>query len=141
MLTGCWRQGQIPNDYCRRQGIVEAAKLLGQLLLQDVERKEDGAAIKEGVNPDRIISAHDPELRHGHKSSRVRFDGSKAAVAVDTESIPQGYSQLFTAADVIPGNASDKTGALDLVKQSEENTSCRVDESIGERWRHPPGFY
>lgn len=119
-------QGQINNDDSRRGNIVEAAKLLGQLLLQDVERSDDGAALKEGVSHDRIISVHDPKIRHGHKSSSLRFDGSKAAVAVDTD------SQLFTAADVIPGNASDKTGALELVKQSEENTGDPVSESMGD---------
>jgi len=119
-------QRQISDDDCQRQGIIEAAKVLGQLLLQDVERKSDGAAIKDGVSPDRIISVHDPEIRHGHKSSSLRFDGSKAAVAVDTD------SQLITAADVIPGNAPDKTGALELVKQSEENTGDPVAESMGD---------
>ena len=91
-----------------------------------MERKEEGAVLKEGVSPDRIISVHDPQIRHGRKSSNVLFDGSKAAVAVDTD------NQLFTAADVIAGNASDKTGAIKLVEQSEENTDCPVDESIGD---------
>jgi len=119
-------QGQISDDDSRRQGIIEASKVLGQLMLQDVERKGDGAAIKDGVSPDRIISVHDPRIRHGHKSRSVRFDGDKAAVAVDTD------SQLFTAADVIPGNAPDNTGALNLVEQSEENADCPVDESMGD---------
>jgi transposase len=47
-------------------------------------------------------------------------------VATDTD------SQLITAADVIPGNAPDKTGALELVKQSEENTGSLVDETMGD---------
>jgi hypothetical protein len=119
-------QRQISDDDSRRQGIIEASKVLGQLLLQDVERKGDGAAIKDGVIPDRIISVHDPKIRHGHKSSSVRFDGDKAAVAVDTD------NQLFVAAEVIPGNAPDNTGALNLVKQSEENADCPVDESMGD---------
>ena len=106
--------------------VVEAAGLLGQLLLQDVERKEDGAAIKEGVSRNRIPSVHDPEMRHGHKSSRNRFDGHKAAVAVDTD------SQLITAADILPGNAPDNMEALELVKQSEENTGMHVEETIGD---------
>jgi len=33
-----------------RRRIVEAAQLLGQLLMQDIERQEDGAALKEGVS-------------------------------------------------------------------------------------------
>jgi len=110
----------------RRNSIVEAAGLLGQLLLQDVERKEDGFAIKEGVSRDRIVSVHDPEMRHGHKSSSNRFDGHKAAVAVDTD------SQLITAVDVLPGNAPDNTKALELVEQSEENTGIEIEETIGD---------
>ncbi len=122
------RQSQAgePEGSARRNSIIEAAGLLGQLLLQDVERKEDGAAIKEGVSRDRIISVHDPEMRHGHKSSSNRFDGHKASVAVDTD------SQLITAVDVLPGNARDSVGALELVEQSEENIGLEVEETIGD---------
>jgi len=115
-----------PEGNARRNRIVEAAGLLGQLLLQDVECKDDGASIKEGVSRDRIVSVHDPEMRHGHKSRRKRFDGHKAAVVVDTD------SQLITAVDVLPGNAPDNTGALRLVEQSEENTGMEVEETIGD---------
>ncbi len=73
---------------------VEASELLGQLLLQDVERTEEGVGLKEGVSRDRIVSVHDPEMRHGHKSSSKRFDGHKASVAVDTD------SQVITAKSV-----------------------------------------
>ena len=41
---------------------------------------------------------HDREMRHGHKSSKRRFDGHEAAVVVDTG------TQLITTADVLPGN-------------------------------------
>jgi len=122
------RQAQTgePEESARRQGIVQAAGLLGQLLLQDVERKDDGVSLREGVSRDRIVSVHDPEMRHGHKSSRKRFDGHKAAVAVDTD------SQLITAVDVLAGNAPDTTGALELVEQSEDNTGVAVEETIGD---------
>jgi len=122
------RQSQVgePEGSARRKSIVEAAGLLGQLLLQDVERKEDGASLKEGVSRDRIVSVHDPEMRHGHKSSRKLFNGHKAAVAVDTD------SQLITAVDILPGNATDNTGALELVEQSEDNTGVEVEETIGD---------
>ena len=119
-------QGQFPEESPQRQGIVEAAELLGQLLLQDVERQEDGPALKDGVSRDRIPSVHDPEMRHGRKSSRRRFDGHKAAVVVDTD------SQLVTAVDILPGNAGDNTGVLELVGQSEENTGIEVEETIGD---------
>ena len=119
-------QGQFPEESPQRQGIVEAAELLGQLLLQDVERQEDGPALKDGVSRDRIPSVHDPEMRHGRKSSSKRFDGHKAAVVVDTD------SQLVTAVDILPGNAGDNTGVLELVEQSEENTGIAVEETIGD---------
>ena len=119
-------QGQFPEESPQRQGIVEAAELLGQLLLQDVERQEDGPALKDGVSRDRIPSVHDPEMRHGRKSSSKRFDGHKAAVVVDTD------SQLVTAVDILPGNAGDNTGVLELVGQSEENTGIAVEETIGD---------
>jgi transposase len=119
-------QAAEPEGTAKRNSIVEAAGLLGQLLLQDVERKEDGAAIKEGVSRDRIVSIHDPEMRHGHKSSSKHFEGHKAAVAVDTD------SQLITAVDVLRGNARDSVGALELVEQSEENSGVKVEETIGD---------
>ncbi len=122
------RQAQAgePEGSVKRRGIVEATELLGQLLLQDVERKEDGVALKEGVSRDRIPSVHDPEIRHGHKSSSTRFDGHKAAVAVDPD------SQLITAGGVLPGNARDSAGALELVEESEENAGSEVEEAIGD---------
>ncbi len=119
-------QGRFPADNPQRQGIVEAAELLGQLLLQDVERQEDGPTLKDGVSRDRIPSVHDPEMRHGRKSSSRRFDGHKAAVVVDTD------SQLVTAVDILPGNAGDNTRVLELVGQSEDNTGIEVEETIGD---------
>lgn len=59
--------------------LVEAAGLLSRVLQQDVERSSDGPAIKEGVAKDRLVSVHDPEMRHGRKSASKRFDGHKAA--------------------------------------------------------------
>ena len=119
-------QGELAEDSAERQRIVAASELLGQLLLQDVERTEGGADLRDGVSRDRILSAHDPEMRHGHKSSSRRVDGHKAAVVVDTD------SQLITAVDVLPGNAADNTGALELVEASEENVGVDVDETMGD---------
>jgi len=109
-----------------RQQLLEAAELLVQLLLQDIERNADGVVIKQGVSPDRVVSVHDPEMRHGRKSKSRRFDGHKAAVAVDAE------SQLITAVTVLPGNAYDSDQALELVEQTEENAGVEVEETIGD---------
>ena len=120
-----------------QQAIVDAAELLGQLLLQDVQRggtsgvagddDADGeVSLKEGVSKDRMVSVHDPQMRHGHKSKRKRFDGHKVAIVVDTE------TQLITAVDVLPGNAPDNLGALELVEQSEASAGVPVVEAMGD---------
>ena len=72
------------------------------------------------------MSVHDPEMRHGRKSARRRFDGHKAAVAVDPE------SQLIMAADVLAGNAPDHEQALQLVQQAEANADVMVEETVGD---------
>ena len=118
--------GELAEDGAGRQQIVVAAELLGQLLLQDVERTDDGVSLKDGVSRDRMVSVHDPEMRHGHKSSRRRFDGHKAAIVVDTD------TQLITAVEVLPGNAPDNLGALELVEESEANTGVPVQEAMGD---------
>ena len=127
-------QGELPEDSAQRQEIVAAAELLGQLWLQDVERKEshsdgDGDAgidLKDGVSKDRMMSVHDPQMRHGRKSSSKRFVGHKAAIVVDTD------TQLITAVDVLAGNAPDNLEALDLVEQSEANARVSVTEAMGD---------
>ena len=119
-------QGELREESAERQRIVAAAELLGQLLLQDVERAEGGVSLKDGVSRDRMMPVHDPEMRHGHKSSRRRFDGHKGAIVVDTG------SQLITAVEVLPGNAPDNLGALDLVEASEANTGVPVAEAMGD---------
>jgi Transposase DDE domain len=69
---------------------------------------------------------HDPEMRHGRKSSSHRFNGHKAQVAVDTD------SQLITAVEVLPGNAADADRALEVVQASEAATDGEVVEVIGD---------
>ena len=113
-------QGELSENGEERQRIVAAAELLGQLLLQDVERTDDGVSLKDGVSRDRMMSAHDTDMRHGHRSSSKRFDGHKAAIVVDTD------TQLITAVAVLPGNAPDNLGALELVEASEANTGVPV---------------
>lgn len=106
--------------------LVEAAGLLARVLVQDIERREDGPAIRDGVAKDRMPSVHDPEMRHGHKSKAKQFAGHKVQLAVDTE------TQLITAVATIPGNAPDHEQALAVVGQSEARTGCKVEETIGD---------
>ncbi|MFZ2090061.1 MAG: IS1182 family transposase [Desulfobaccales bacterium] len=116
----------LAKDGPENQQIAAAGQLLGQLIDQDVELTGGQAKLKEGVSRDRIISVHDPEMRHGRKSHTKRFDGHKAALGVDAE------SQLITAVDVLPGNATDASPALPLTQASEQNTGLEVEETVGD---------
>src|SRR5215217_3821348 len=117
---------KLPADEPLQQRLRGAAALVAGLLMQEIERREDGTHLKQGVSSDRIVSVHDPEMRHGRKSARRRFDGHKAQVAVDPE------SQLITAADVLAGNAPDHEQALQLVEQAEANADVMVEETVGD---------
>ena len=121
-------QGKLPDGSDERRQIVAAADLLGQLLLQDVERTGDGVGLRDGVSKDWTLPGHDPEMRHGCKSSHRRFDWDKAAAVVDTG------TPLITAADELPGNSPGNLGALELVEQSETSVACRC----WRLWATPP---
>jgi len=116
-----------PLDSTELGRIDEAAGLLKQLLVQDVERTTEGQAVlKDGVAKDRVPSVTDPQMRHGRKSASGKFTGHKGAIAVDTE------SGLITAADVLAGNAPDNSDALALVEETRRNTGCEVAKVIGD---------
>jgi Transposase DDE domain/Transposase domain (DUF772) len=115
----------VPDDP-KRARLLEAADLLSQILVQDVERRPEGAVLHDGVSPDRVVSVHDPEMRHGRKSATKRFDGHKEVIAVDPE------SQLIVAAAVLPGNAQDHERALEVVEQAEKTGDVLVEETIGD---------
>ena len=66
------------------------------------------------------------EVACGFLSSSRRYDGHKAAIVVDTG------TQLITAVEVLPGNAPDNLGALELVEPSETNTGVPVGEAMGD---------
>jgi hypothetical protein len=119
------RAGLVP-DSDQDQELVAAAEVLARILAQDIDRDENGPWLKRGVAPDRLISVHDPEMRHGRKSSSHRFNGHKTQVAVDTD------SQLITAVDVLPGNAPDVEQALEVVDASEAATGGQVVEVLGD---------
>src|SRR5260370_30180213 len=63
-------------------------------------------------------------MRHGRKSASKRFNGHKAAVAVE--------SRLISAVEVLAGNAGDQEKALELVQQSERVLEAKVEETVGD---------
>ena len=119
-------RGQLTEGSPEDAAVAKAAELLARVLAQDIERKEQGPALREGVMRDRMPAIHDPEVRHGRKSKANRFVGHKAQLAVDTD------SQLITAVAILPGNAADAGQALALVEQTEENTACQVEQTMAD---------
>ena len=119
-------RADLAADSAADTDLVRAAEVLARVLGQDIERDDNGPRLKHGVAPDRLISVHDPEMRHGRKSSSHRFNGHKAQIAVDTD------SQLITAVDVLAGNAPDADHALEVVEASEAATGCQVVEVLGD---------
>lgn len=119
-------QASLPPSAAARETLQSAGDLLQQLLTQDVDCGVEPVQLKRAVARDRVVSVHDPEMRHGRKSHAKRFDGHKAAIAVDVE------SQLITAVDVLPGNAADDTHALGLVEASEAHTGVAVSETVAD---------
>ena len=116
------------QEHPEQAAAIEAdAALLRRLLSQDVEEKPDGGCqIKQGTAKNRVLSVYDPEMRHGRKSASQRFNGHKAAVAVELE------SQLICGVEVLAGNAGDQEKALELVHQSERVMAAEVEETVGD---------
>jgi transposase len=119
-------RADLTADSAEDTELVKAAEVLARILGQDIERDDNGPRLKHGVAPDRLISVHDPEMRHGRKSSSHRFNGHKAQIAVDTD------TQVITAVDVLAGNAPDADQALEVVEASEAATDCQVVEVLGD---------
>ena len=117
------------KDAAPTQALRETQRLLAELLAQDIdEAPEDGGgpSIRRGTARDRIVSATDPEMRHGHKSHSKGFEGYKAAIVAETE------SGVILATDVRAGNVPDREGAADLVAQAAERSGQELEEVLGD---------
>jgi hypothetical protein len=90
--------------------LAQAAELLATVTGQDLEQDAAGVfKIARRVAPDRVISAVDPQARHGHKTSHRGFDGYKGHIAVDPD------SEIITATSVTAGNSGDAEAAEGLI--------------------------
>jgi hypothetical protein len=104
--------------------------LLRKVIAQDVDIETEpqggGPRIRDGVTPDRVVSVHDPDMRHGHKSNGKVYNGHKAHVAVETD---HGF---ITAVDVTAPAEPDGGQVASLIKQTSDLTECTVDRAIGD---------
>ena len=90
---------------------------LKQVCEQDIEPDPDGGGprIKQGVAPDRRISIHDADMRHGRKSKSQRFNGYKRHVMNDLD-IPG----LIRGGLVTPANVPEAEAAKPLIERVEK---------------------
>src|SRR3989304_7457527 len=102
--------------------IDDSFDFIGKILGQDVECADENGefSLKDGVEPDRIISFTDQEQRHGRKSASKRFNGYKAQVATS------GDHGIVTAIDVVPGNEHDSKALLSVVEQAEDILKSKI---------------
>ncbi len=81
--------------------------------------------IAEGTAPDRVVSVHDPDARHAHKTRQDYRDGYKAHVAVEPE------TGIITAATLTPGNVGDAQAAPDLLADEDGTRTVYGDSAYG----------
>src|SRR3954447_23108801 len=94
------------------RAVGAAAGLLSEIVGQEFELADDERPRpRHGRRPRQIISAHDPEMRHGRKTNARRFTGYTLHVAVDAQ------APVLTAITVSPGNEHDGHHAAALVEQ------------------------
>src|SRR6266536_1131788 len=95
--------------------IVEAARLLREIIGQEFAVADDDVPrVRGGRRGRQIVSAHDPEMRHGRQTSARRFTGYKVHAAAATE------APILTAVSLSAGNEHDGQQAGALVDQQPE---------------------
>jgi IS5 family transposase len=111
----------------------EAVGLLALVAGQDVEPGDtDGTwRIAPVTRPDRMVSVHDPESRHVHKTTSNYRDGFKAHVSVEPD------TGLVTACDLTAGNVGDAQAAPGLLANEPAPVEVLADSAYGSgEFRH-----
>lgn len=103
-----------------------ARELLAAVAEQDIDEQPDGTVtLKDGVARDRVISTTDPEMRHGRKSSKGRFDGHKAHIMEDPE------AEIITGVAVTAANVADAEPLPEMLDQQQE-AGIKVTQVTGD---------
>ncbi|HET8593279.1 MAG TPA: transposase [Solirubrobacterales bacterium] len=98
------------------EAVKQAHALLRELLGQDFDAGEDGVPrLHRGTRSGRILSVHDPEMRHGRKSQSQRFDGYKLSATATNSETP-----LITSVSVAPASEQDGAQAKPLIDEQPE---------------------
>jgi IS5 family transposase len=106
---------------------TEAVGLLALVAGQDVEPgEEDGTwRIAPVTRPDRMVSVHDPESRHVHKTTSNYRDGFKAHVGIEPD------TGLITACELTAGNVGDAQAAPGLLAGETVPVEVLADSAYG----------
>jgi IS5 family transposase len=114
---------------------AEALALLALIAGQDVEWTEDEDSpaggswrIARRVAEDRVISVHDPEARHAHKTVARRQDGFKAHIAVEPDTGIVTDCQLSKASGA---DSADAAVGIDLLERESEPVEVLADSAYG----------
>jgi IS5 family transposase len=108
-------------------GQAEAVGLLALVAGQDVEPGDSKGTwrIAPVTRPDRIVSVHDRESRHVHKTTSNYRDGFKAHVGVEPS------TGLITACELTAGNVGDAQTAPALLAGEPEPVEVLADSAYG----------
>jgi hypothetical protein len=108
--------------------LISGIETARRVRAQDVQESADGTPVlRQGVARDRVVSVEDPEMRHGRKSRRHRFDGYKRHVLKDLDS---GLVRAvgITAANVAEASVTDAICA-DLSRQRVRLKELHIDRA------------
>ncbi len=106
---------------------AEAVGLLALVAGQDVEPGDrDGTwRIAQVTRSGRMVSVHDPDSRHVHKTNHNYRDGFKAHIGIEPD------TGLITACDLTAGNVGDAQAAPALIAEEAEPVEVLADSAYG----------
>jgi len=106
---------------------TEAVGLLALVAGQDVEPgdQEGTWRIAPVTRTDRMVSVHDPESRHVHKTNHNYRDGFKAHIGIEPD------TGLITACDLTAGNVGDAQAAPALLADETAPREVLADSGYG----------
>jgi hypothetical protein len=117
----------------RQLASLERQACLFQILTQRVHTEDPNdpnAPYKKRTKSERpkdlVISAVDPDVRHGHKSKNVKFTGDKVQVVLSAQ------SGLVLEAEPISGNEDDGKRLLELIQQVNAAHSVWPEAVVGD---------
>ena len=113
------------DELAAEEAVAEAAKLLREIVGQEFEVSDDEVPrVRRGRRTRQVLSAHDPEMRHGRKTAAKPFTGYKLHAAAASE------APLLTSISVSPANEHDGQHAKTLIDQ--EPAESRPKRVIGD---------